>query len=95
MAFLRRGMFGTGISELIMNRCEVVGVRNLADEAGVPCTRTANTQCCDCGIALCERHVETCGICHDVFCSSCLTFHRAEHVKAPKPVRRPRQRKTA
>jgi len=41
-----------------MNRCEVVGVRNLADEAGIPCTRAASEQCCDCGINICESHMQ-------------------------------------
>jgi len=34
---------GIGTSELIRNRCEAVGVCNLADEAGVPCTRAASS----------------------------------------------------
>src|SRR5262249_50805637 len=61
-------MCGIGRSELIMARCEVVGVRNLADEAGVPCTRAAAQQCCHCRIAVFEprrnlRHVLPCVLC--------------------------------
>jgi hypothetical protein len=64
-----------------MNRCEVVGARNLADAAGLPCKRTATKQCRDCGIKICESHTETCGLCRTVFCSSCFSFHQAEHSK--------------
>src|SRR5215469_10453936 len=64
-----------------MNRCEVVGVRNLADAEGVSCTRMATQPCSDCGIVICESHTETCGLCREVFCSSCFSFHQAEHSK--------------
>jgi predicted sulfurtransferase len=78
-----------------MTRCEVVEVRNLADADGMPCPRNASTQCFDCGSSLCESHTETCGLCHGVFCPSCLTFHQ-EH---PKPASadhwRDRERKSA
>jgi len=47
--------------------CEVVEVRNVADADGFPCSRTASTQCFDCGSELCESHTETCGICHGIF----------------------------
>src|SRR5213080_3851934 len=57
-------------------RCEVVEMRNLADAVGYPCSRTASKECSDCGIQLCEDHVEACGGCHAVFCPSCLTFHQ-------------------
>src|SRR5207237_6589886 len=64
-----------------MTHCEVVEIRNSADADGFPCSRTASTQCFDCGSELCESHTETCGICNGIFCPSCLTFHQ-EH---PKP----------
>src|SRR5207249_1579327 len=35
-------------------RCGVVEVRNLADAVGYACSRTASTQCSDCGI--CANH---------------------------------------
>src|SRR6266849_2329347 len=73
----------------IPERCEVVEVRNLADAVGYSCSRTASTQCSDCGIELCEPHTENCGSCRSAFCPSCLFFHRAEH---PKLVRRPRRK---
>src|SRR5207245_347439 len=41
-------------------RCEVVEMRNLADAVGYPCSRTASKECSDCGIQLCEDHVEAC-----------------------------------
>jgi len=44
--------------------CEVVEMQNSADTVGYPCSRTANTQCSDCGTELCESHTETCGGCH-------------------------------
>ncbi len=62
--------------------CEIIEVRNSADELGFPCSRTASKECSDCGIQLCEDHVETCSGCHAIFCPSCLTFHQTEH---PKP----------
>src|SRR5207249_9425571 len=61
--------------------CEVIEIRNSADADGFPCSRTASTQCFDCGSELCESHTETCGICNGIFCPPCLTFHQ-EH---PKP----------
>jgi hypothetical protein len=64
-----------------MNRCEIVGARNLSDVEGFPCERIASKQCSDCGIKICESHVETCRMCHDVFCPSCLSFHQAEYSK--------------
>jgi hypothetical protein len=36
--------------------CEVVELRNVADADGFPCSRTASTQCFDCGSSLCESH---------------------------------------
>ena len=45
---------------------------------GFPCPRTASTQCFDCGSELCESHTETCGICHGIFCPSCLSFHSVQ-----------------
>ncbi len=48
------------------------------------------------GIELCEPHTETCGICHDVFCPSCLCFHQTEHSKpASADHEKDRERKTA
>jgi hypothetical protein len=42
-----------------MTRCEVVEVRSLADTVGLACSRTASTQCSDCGSELCGSHTET------------------------------------
>ena len=61
--------------------CEVVEMRNSADELGYLCSRTANTQCSDCGSELCESRVETCGGCCSIFCPSCLFLHQAQHSK--------------
>src|SRR5207247_6721694 len=62
--------------------CEVIEIRNSADADGFACSRTASTQCFDCGSELCESHTETCGICHGIFCPSCLSFHSVQHPKA-------------
>src|SRR5438094_6337943 len=63
-------------------RCEVIEIRNSADADGFPCSRTASTQCFDCGSELCENHTETCGICNGIFCPPCLSFHSAQRPKA-------------
>ncbi len=39
-------------------------------------------------------HTETCGICHSIFCPSCLSFHSAQHPKAASE-RAPRSRRMA
>src|SRR5947209_19147626 len=61
--------------------CEVVEMRNSADEVGYSCSRTASTQCSDCGSELCESHAETCGMCPTLFCPVCLSFHQTGHSK--------------
>src|SRR5438093_3653050 len=57
--------------------CEVVEMRNSADVVGYSCSRTANTQCSDCGSELCESHAETCGMCRAVFCRLFVVASRA------------------
>src|SRR2546428_13327351 len=61
--------------------CEVVEMRNSADAVGYLCSRTASTQCSDCGSELCESHAETCGGCRSIFCPSCLSLHQSLHPK--------------
>jgi predicted sulfurtransferase len=68
--------------------CGVVESRGLEDVLGTTCGRTAETLCYDCGTSLCPAHNERCEICHQAFCSSCLTFHRSDH---PKPMHREQQ----
>jgi len=65
-----------------MNRCKIIEVRNLADAVGTLCTGEASQRCSDCGTELCESHAGTCGLCHEVFCPSCLTFHQEQYSKA-------------
>src|SRR5438445_12650964 len=48
---------------LHVGSCEIVEIRDSADELGFPCPRTASKECSDCGSSLCESHTETCGIC--------------------------------
>jgi ATP dependent DNA ligase domain len=57
-------------------------VRKLSEAEGFPCTRIASKQCSDCGIEICESHVETCGMCDDVFCPSCLSFSSSGALEA-------------
>src|SRR5438876_1040781 len=61
-----------------MSHCEIVEMRNSADAVG-SCSRTASTQCSDCGTELCESHTKSCSACHSVFCPSCFLFHQAQH----------------
>src|SRR5438874_11533987 len=64
---------------LHVGSCEVGEIRNSANAVGYSCSRTASTQCFDCGSSLCESHTETCGICNGIFCPSCLSFHSVQH----------------
>jgi len=77
-----------------MTNCESVEVSSLADTNGEACSRTAKHQCSDCGICLCDVHTETCDICHEILCSSCLSFHEKGHSK-PATREPKRERKTA
>ena len=69
-------------TELRMSLCEVVEVRNSADADGIPCPRTASTRCFDRGSELCESHMETCGICHSIFCPATLVLPSSRARKA-------------
>jgi hypothetical protein len=75
----------------MVRRCDLMGVRNATSDAGPACMRAAVTQCWDCDIALCESHKRTCLMCGEVFCSSCLSFHQAEHAKPAAAVRHNRR----
>src|SRR5438552_17170272 len=44
---------------LHVGSCEVGEMRNSTDAVGYLCSRTASTQCSDCGSELCESHAET------------------------------------
>ena len=72
-------------SKVQMTHCEVVEMRNSADTVGYLCSRTASTQCSDCGSELCESHKETCGICNGMFCSGlglpCFTDDEDQHLQ--------------
>ena len=73
----------------MMRNCEVVDVNDLGDAI---CGKFADALCCNCGIAICERHRETCEICGDAFCCSCLALHMA-HARHSNPMggdKRPR-----
>jgi hypothetical protein len=77
---------------LKMPRCEVVEMANLSDEVGYPCGKRSGQNCSDCGIRICEAHVEMCDVCHDVFCPSCLSFHLAQ-AQPPEPATAERERR--
>jgi len=62
--------------------CGVVQVRGVHDEHGLLCGGDSVSLCSDCGTSLCSVHCERCEICREIFCPSCLSFHRADH---PKP----------
>src|SRR5206468_7864010 len=80
---------------LHVGSCEVGEIRNSADAVGYPCSRTASKECSDCGIQLCEDHVETCSGCHAIFCP-CFFFRSAQHSKAASADHgQVRERKTA
>src|SRR5438477_11744790 len=72
--------------------CEIIEVRNSADELGFPCSRTASKECSDCGIQLCEDHAEPCGTCFSIFCPPCRFLHRGQHSKPAHGERRERKR---
>ncbi len=80
-----------------MSRCEVVEVTNVADAIGDHCVRIGSGQCSDCGTPICEVHTETCEMCDEVFCPSCLSFHQAQvgHSKPAAAEHRERERKSA
>src|SRR5207249_3400013 len=80
---------------LHVGSCEIVEIRDSADAVGYSGPRTANAECSDCGSELCESHTETCGICHDVFCPSCLSFHSVQHPKPASADHGIRERKRA
>src|SRR6266567_3534237 len=69
--FRGRVVYKTGSSLPMREHCEIVEMRNSADAVGYSCSRTASTQCSDCGTELCESHTESCSACHSVFCPSC------------------------
>jgi hypothetical protein len=62
--------------------CGVVEVRGAHDELGMACGRDARTLCSDCGTSLCSFHIERCGLCGGIFCTSCLSFHLSDHGKS-------------
>src|SRR6266403_1933310 len=62
--------------------CGVVEVRSVQAVVGTACGRPAKTLCYDCATSLCLAHSEQCASCRATFCSSCLSFHQTQHVKA-------------
>ena len=80
-----------------MTRCQVVEVSNLADASGDHCGKVTTHHCSDCGVAICLAHTETCRMCGDIFCPSCLSFHLAQesHLKPTAAVPDSKERKSA
>jgi predicted sulfurtransferase len=65
-------------------QCGIIEVRHLDDALGYACSSDAIAKCFDCGIPVCDAHAESCDLCSETFCSSCLTFHnREQHQKKP------------
>ena len=65
-------------------QCAIVEVSSVEDATGYPCGNEASKRCCDCDAHLCEAHGESCVSCDEVFCSTCLAFHKiAYHQKKP------------
>jgi hypothetical protein len=65
-----------------MGYCGVVEVQSLEDALGATCGCRAKSDCSDCGVSLCSAHAERCTLCEETFCPSCLSFHRAQHIKS-------------
>lgn len=78
-----------------MATCEVFKVRNSGDEWGVVCGHGATARCYDCGIPVCEQHVETCSTCLRIFCSGCMAFHLQGHAKTATSHTASKMRKSA
>src|SRR5207244_9022921 len=68
-----------------MSHCEIVEMRNSADEVGYSCSRTASTQCSDCGAELCESHTEMCDRCRSIFCPSCFCSSTKRNTRLSGP----------
>lgn len=64
-----------------MGYCGVVEVQSLEDALGATCGRPSKARCSDCGVPICAAHTEPCSVCREVFCTSCMTFHQAQHTK--------------
>ena len=60
-------------------------MRNSADEVGYSCSRTASTQCSDCGAELCESHTEMCDRCRSIFCPSCFCSSTKRNTRLSGP----------
>ena len=77
-------------------QCGVIEVRHSEDVVGYPCNGEAVTECFDCGIPVCDAHAETCALCSQTFCTTCIGFHNAEqHQKKPAAVDTRQRRKLA
>jgi len=70
-----------------MGYCGVVEVQSLEDALGATCGCRSKSVCSDCGVPVCPAHAESCALCREVYCPSCLTFHRAQHAKRASQLR--------
>ena len=65
-------------------QCEIVELASVEDVTGYPCGGEAVARCCDCDSHICEAHAESCEPCGEVFCSTCLAYHKnIYHQKKP------------
>jgi hypothetical protein len=78
-----------------MGYCGVVEVQSLEDALGATCGRPSKARCSDCGVAVCAAHTEPCATCREIFCTSCLSFHQAQHAKPASAAGRRAAQRTA
>jgi hypothetical protein len=82
-------------ADQFMKTCEILEVRNSADESGEVCGHVAMATCADCGSGICAEHPQTCERCGVRFCGGCLSFHLANHGKPVEAERPSSARKSA
>ena len=68
-------------------QCGIIEARRSEDAVGCPCDRDAVAMCIDCGMPVCDGHADSCTLCNETFCTTCLAFHNRElHQKRPAAV---------
>jgi hypothetical protein len=76
-------------------QCGIVEITYAGRGQVYPCSETASGQCSDCGIPVCKAHSDTCNLCNQRFCATCLSFHEKDsHGKRQaQPVPQPAARR--
>src|SRR5215831_17808589 len=57
-------------------QCGIVEITDVGRGRVYPCSKTASGQCANCGIPVCTAHSDMCNLCNELFCATCLSFHR-------------------